>query len=243
MFSEKDSYLLQELAKKCRDAKERERLRALYALSVGYSIEKVAEIFCIDETTLYRWMEKWQGEECLSDKPKKGRPNSLSEEDKRKIKDLILEGNPRKHGIDSSTWNTKELRDYFLKEGKCISQETIRRCLKDMGARYVRTKQAYSEEDKKAWEDFVRVLISTMNYDPKVIYPLFEKEVPLGTCKNYGWMFEKRRIAKESEQDDTEEQDAEGQDEEDKDKKKESSLKKSEKYKEIEPIIIISGQD
>jgi transposase len=236
MFSEKDSYLLQELAKKCRNAKERERLRALYALSVGYPIDRVAEIFCIDETTLYRWMEKWQGDDRLCDKPKKGRPNSLSEDDLQQIRELIIEGDPRAHGIDASAWNTKALREYLCKRGKRISQETVRRCLKKIGARYIKREDAYTEAERKAWKDFVRVLISTLNYNPEVIYPLFEKEIPMPSDKNYAWILDSGPLMKDFGQsidDELEEQKP----------KKGPAIKKTEKDKEIEALLNISQKE
>jgi len=49
---EEDENTLRELAKNCKDATERERLRALYAIRKGYSVSSVAEIFCIDESAV-----------------------------------------------------------------------------------------------------------------------------------------------------------------------------------------------
>jgi len=196
MLTKEDSELLQEQARRCRDAKERERLRALYAISVGYPIPKVARIFCIDEGTVYRWIERWNKKRCLSDKPKKGRPSRLSEKDRRTLKELLREGDPRKHGINAASWNTKELRDYFSKRGKSVSKETIRRCLREMGAKYVKVRTTSSESERKTWEDFVRVLVGTMRYDPDSILPLFESEFPMPPKGCHGWTLDRKPIAK-----------------------------------------------
>jgi len=153
------------------------------------------------------------------------------------MKDLILEADPRKHGIDASIWNTKELREHFRRSGRSISSETIRRCLREMGARYVNARQAYSETDRKAWKDFVRVLISTMNYDPNVIYSIFEQEIPMSLGKNCGWTFEKR-IARGGT-----EQDMNGEDSKEGGLKKEPPARKIEKNKEIEPLLRVSKKD
>lgn len=197
MLSVEDSHSLQESAKRCKDAKERERLRALYAISVGYPIPTVAEIFSVDEGTIYRWIERWQEEKRLSDKPKRGRPGSLSEEEKQMIRDLVTEGNPKKHGINASIWNTKELREYFYKKGKNVSQETIRRCLKEMGARYVKVDLENVKDDIKMKEEFVKKFVDVMKYNPSLIM-LFEDELladssPKRSCT---WTFEKRLAAR-----------------------------------------------
>lgn len=192
MLTKKDSELLKEHARKCRDAKERERLRALYAISVGYPIPKVARIFCIDEGTVYRWIERWHRRRCLSDRPKQGRPSRLSEKDRRTIEELLKEGDPKKHGMSASVWNTKELQEYFRGKGKKVSKETIRRCLREMGARYVKVKPTGGEAERKSWEDFIRVLVGTMRYDPDSILPLFESEFPLPPKSSHGWTLDRR---------------------------------------------------
>jgi transposase len=195
MLSDQDSELLQEQAAGCRDAKERERLRALYALSVGYPIPKVAKIFCVDEGTVYRWIERWQEEKSLSNKPKKGRPATLTDKDKKMIRALLSEGNPKMHGIDADFWNTKELGEYFSKKGKKVSQETIRRCLRRMGARYRKASKA-SDADRKKWEEFLEVLVATMKYDPQSVLSIFDNEIPLPSGNSRGWTFKKKLVAK-----------------------------------------------
>jgi transposase len=180
------SSILKESAKRCKDAKERERLRALYALSAGYPIRMVADIFSVGEATLYRWMERWREERSLSDKPKMGRPGSLSEEDKRIIKQLVAEEDPKKHGADAIFWNTKELKAYFLVKGKHVSQETIRRCLKEMGATYIK------EEGKRSGEVAWQFLDDDIKR-PYSVISLLEDEPGESTVKrNCGWKFQKK---------------------------------------------------
>lgn len=96
MHIQEDSATLRELAARCKDAKERERLRALYALSIGQSITIVRNIFCVEESTIHRWIERWGSEKNLADKPKSGRPPTLDEKDKSELKNLVEENNPKK---------------------------------------------------------------------------------------------------------------------------------------------------
>ncbi len=203
MLAKEASDLLQEL-KKCKDARERERLRALYAISVGYQLSAVAEIFSVDEGTLYRWMERWREERKLSDKPKRGRPCSFTEEDTKRLVELLIEGDPQKHGIDASFWNTKELMEYFARRGRFVSQETIRRRLKEIGAKYVKAGREDTDSEGKETEIeiYTKRFIEDMKYNPHLLSILLENE-ELAQCpvKRCGWTFEKkfkiRKIPKE----------------------------------------------
>ena len=79
---EEDKSILHQLAKDCKDAKEQNRYLALHAVSIGESVSRIAKIFCVDESIIYRWIEKWKEERNLADRPKEGRPPSLNDEDK-----------------------------------------------------------------------------------------------------------------------------------------------------------------
>lgn len=49
---------LQKLAKECNDTKEYGRYPALPAVSKGYKVSLAAEIFCVDESSIYGWIKK-----------------------------------------------------------------------------------------------------------------------------------------------------------------------------------------
>ncbi len=189
---------LKRLASECKDAREKERLRALYALSVGYSVELVMEIFCVDESTVYRWIGRWEGERDLADKPREGRPPSLKEEDREKIRELVEENDPKRHGMNASFWDTKELREYLSKNGRDVSREAIRTCLKKMGGRYVKADIDPSQADPKLQEEFARQFAADLaqKHDSDVF--LFQDEMSAGCSprRGYGWTFAKRLVIK-----------------------------------------------
>ena len=120
-----ESKILNRLAKESRDPLERERLRALYVLSIGYSVKEASRIFSVDEDTVYRWAERWNSEKSVADLERSGRPPTLSEKEKKEIRHLVDENDPSKQGI-------------------AVSEETIRRCPREMGARYVKATLKYS---------------------------------------------------------------------------------------------------
>ncbi|MBD3209980.1 helix-turn-helix domain-containing protein [Candidatus Micrarchaeota archaeon] len=195
MIRKELSPLLQDSARRSKDAKERERLRALYAISMGYPLPMVAEIFSVDEGTVYRWIERWQENRKLSDKPKRGRPVSLTEEDKKKIKILVEKSNPREHGMEMDFWNTRALQKYFVSRGKDVSQETIRRTLKEMGAKYVKPRP----ETRRAGTGKHRELAGKLynadgELNPYALLVLLDEEIPKsGSEKNaFGWKFQRK---------------------------------------------------
>ena len=102
---ELESKILNRLAKECRDPLERGHLRALYVLSIGESVSKVAIFFSVDEDTVYRWTERWNSEKSVGGHERSGRPPTFREKD------------TGKHGINSSTWRCAELRLHFQKNG------------------------------------------------------------------------------------------------------------------------------
>lgn len=185
---------LRELARACRDYKERERLRALYALSIGKPFNLVSEIFCVDEDTLRNWVKKWEEEKNLKDKPREGRPPSLDENDKKEIKKLVEENNPKKHGLNASTWDCGELKKYFAARGRIFSLEVIRKALKEMGAHYVKAIIRFPEADEKKRLAFARTFIKQENSANALV--LFEDEMSTETSarKGYGWTFKERLV-------------------------------------------------
>ena len=94
----------------------------------------VAVHFSVDEDTPDRWAQRWNGEKSAADRQRSGRPPSLSEDKKKEMKRLIDWNDPGKHGINSSTWTCTELRIHFENKDIAVSDETIRRCLIEMGA-------------------------------------------------------------------------------------------------------------
>lgn len=195
---EHDKGRLKRLASECKDAKERERLRALYALSAGYSVDEVMEIFCVDESTVYRWIGRWEEERNLADKPREGRPPSLTEKDGEKIEELVRENDPKKYGMNASFWDTKELQAYFSKDDRNVSREAIRLCLKKMGARYVKADIEPTQADPKLQEEFARQFAADLAQKDDSDVFLFHDEMSAGCSprRGYGWTFEKRLVIK-----------------------------------------------
>lgn len=193
---EEDSFVLRGLAAECKDAKERERLRALYALSIGQSVSLVTSVFCVDDATVYRWVEKWREERSLADGGRPGRPLVLDEKDRQRIRGLVDEGSPKKHGVNAGCWGTRELRTYFAKRGKVVSRDALRVTLKRMGARYVKAVIEYEEADEQERLAFAKQFFEDLRRKPKSAVVLFEDEMSANCSarRGYGWTFKKRLV-------------------------------------------------
>lgn len=193
---EEDEPLLRKHAKECKDVKEQNRYLALHALSEGYGILLVAKIFCVDEDSIGGWIKRWKEEKTLSDKPKSGRPPAFNDDEKKDLKKLIDENDPQKHGMNASFWDCAELRKYYLSRGKDISEDAIRRTLKEMGAHYVKAQFEYNEADLEKQRNFALDFLADIKKLTEKIALLFEDE--MSTCttphKGYGWTFQKRLI-------------------------------------------------
>lgn len=195
---EEDERALRELAKSCKDATAKVRYLALHAVSISQPISLISEIFCVDRASIYNWIVKWKEERTLEDNQRSGRPNTLTEEQKQEIRSLIEENDPKKHGINASSWDTKEIREYFARKGVDVSRETLRTALIEMGAKYVKATLKYAEADLEAQKEFARKFFmeSEDNMNKALIF--FEDEMSAGCSarKGYGWTFGDRLIVK-----------------------------------------------
>ena len=126
IVSESDSKILNKLAKECREPVERERLRSLYILSMGYSVKDVSRMFSVDEDTIYRWAERWNEERSVADLERSGRPPSLGEDEKKEMKRLIdesdvLTSDPYSAGVESRGEGKGFLGSAFFSVFHCIA--------------------------------------------------------------------------------------------------------------------------
>ena len=193
---EEDEPLLRQKAKECKSAEENIRYYALHAVSKGKSVTEAAELFLVERQTVHDWINRWKEEKDLSNKPKSGRPESITEKEDEEMKKLIDEKAPHSHGINANIWDTKGLQEYFAKKGKEFSQETIRQHLKDMGARYVKATFVYNEGDiqkKREHAERIRRLLETLEPDDKLLF-LDEMSSCTVPHKGYGWTFDQRLI-------------------------------------------------
>ena len=193
---EEDVDTLRTKYKECKDATEKLRYGALYAVSRGKNINAIAEILDVERSTIYDWIEKWRADRTVDDKPRSGKPSKLTPEDDKEIKDLIDNKKPKDFGINAATWTTRELREYFLKShNKDIDEETIRVHLRKTGAKYVKSQLRYKEADMNKQVEFAQnfLTLSTESDFTKIVF-IDEMSVSTSAHNGYGWTYNQRLV-------------------------------------------------
>lgn len=193
---EEDREQLQKLYVECKDYKEKIRYAALYAVSRGKSVAESSEFLDVEESTIYDWIHRWEGERNVKDKPRSGRPEKITEDDEKEIRSLLDENDPKKHGINASSYTTRELQEYFLKKyNRLIAEETFRVHLVKTGARYIKAQLRYKEADLKKQVEFARGL-QTLLTDYGFTKVIFVDEISVSTSarNGYGWTYNQRLV-------------------------------------------------
>ncbi len=193
---EGDSGILGGLYKTCKDAKEKIRYAALYAVSRGNSVKAVANIIAVEESTVYDWINRWILEKSVSEKPRSGRPSKITKEDEKEIHRLLDEGDPKKYGISASSYTTRELQLYFMTYlGKSIDEETFRVHLIGTGAHYVKAQLRYKEGNLKRQIEFAQNLVFLLKngFFTKILF-VDEMSVSTSARNGYGWTYNQRLV-------------------------------------------------
>ncbi len=193
---ENDSNILGDLYKNCKDPKEKIRYAALYAVSRGRDVRTVADIMDVEESTVYDWINKWIFDKNIRDKPRSGRPPKITKDDDKEIRRLIDENDPKKYGINASSYTTKELQLYFAEyRGKFIGEETFRVHLIGTGAHYVKAQLRYKEGDLKKQIEFAQNLVFLLKngFFTKILF-VDEMSVSTSARNGYGWTYNQRLV-------------------------------------------------
>ena len=193
---ENDSNILGELYRNCKDVKEKVRYSALYAVSRGRSVKDVADFIEVEESTVYDWINKWIFDKNIRDKPRSGRPSKITKDDEKEIRRLIDENDPKKYGINASSYTTKELQLYFAKyKGKFVDEETFRVHLIESGAHYVKAQLRYKEGDLKRQIEFAQNLVFLLKngFFTKILF-VDEMSVSTSARNGYGWTYNQRLV-------------------------------------------------
>ncbi len=114
---------LEDIRKSDKPSQVRDRAHYILLSNAGYKIDDIARIFDVERRTVSSWTDAWEYSsfEGLHDKPRSGRPEILSEEEKEIAKKLIEE-NPR--SLKSVVHKLAEIT------GKVVSVKTLKRLAK-----------------------------------------------------------------------------------------------------------------
>ncbi len=134
-------------------AKIKERELIIKLRKEGKTCMEVAKILGTSKSKVSFWTLRYNETGCLKDKPRKGRPTSLTEEKLQEMKEKIKEtitGQKGRTGISS-----KEILVFIEKEtGKTYTLRHIERLLHKMGFSLITPRVNHIKKDEKAQKKF-----------------------------------------------------------------------------------------
>jgi transposase len=141
---------LDQLYRTTKDPRLRTRAQmVLLAGEQGQSVPEIARIVREVETTVLRWLKRYQAEgvEGLKDAPRPGRPAEVTDAYRAELLTAVRR-RPRSLDLPYSLWTLQRLSDYLAeKTGLRVSTETVRRALKKMDIVLSRPQYTISSPD------------------------------------------------------------------------------------------------
>lgn len=129
------------------------RLYACYQVSLGKKPKELEAFYETSFKSICNWVNRLNesGLEGLTDKEKSGRPPKLTDNQKLKIKQLILEQSPENHGYNSSTWTGSLVIDWVAKNYNVVYKKAnIYNILEGLGLTFQKGKGYYPEAKDRA---------------------------------------------------------------------------------------------
>ena len=113
------------------------RLHGLLLLAAGHSCQDVAALFGEDDTTVQRWVHRFEegGLQALRESERPGRPRSLDPEQWRELQ-ADLRRSPLDLGLSAATWNGSSLSEHLrTRFGVQLGVRQCQRIFRQMGFR------------------------------------------------------------------------------------------------------------
>lgn len=126
---------IQQEIERSEDARYYHRLHGLLLLAAGHSCRQVAGVFGEDDTTVQRWVRRFEqgGLRGLRERKKSGRPRSLSEELWSQLQ-ADLHKTPQEFGLETTLWDGPSLsRHLRCRYGVELGVRQCQRIFRQMG--------------------------------------------------------------------------------------------------------------
>lgn len=160
----KTSEEIKELFNSDKKLKQGYRLYAVYQVSTGKKPQDLEDVYNASFKSINNWVHRFnkEGLPGLLDKQIPGRKPKLTEIEKEKIKRVVLEDLPEKHGYNSATWTGPMLIDYIGKKfGINYKKAQIYKILAKMNLTYQKSKGIYPEANNEKRGELVEALKKT----------------------------------------------------------------------------------
>jgi len=134
------------------EARYDHRLHGLLLLAAGHSCRQVAELFGEDDTTVQRWLHRFEqgGLPALHESERPGRPRSLDREQWRGLQ-ADLQRSPREFGLRAALWDGLSLSEHLRRRyGVRLGVRQCQRIFRQMGFRAADPPSSSSSSDHTA---------------------------------------------------------------------------------------------
>lgn len=140
------------------------RLYAVYQVSLGKPSRELEEVYNTSFKQILNWVHRFEKEgiEGLRDKPGRGRKSRLTQEQKARLHDLLLNEDPCEHDYNTETWTGPLVIDWIKKHFQVeFKKAQIYNILKSLGFTYQKARGFYPEADPQKQEEFKDTLKKT----------------------------------------------------------------------------------
>jgi len=130
---------------------EGRRRRAVALIQQGHCPAEVARMVGADKGSVTRWRQAYErdGDEGLDSKPHPGRPPELSDGERRKLGELLLQG-ARHHGFATELWTLSRVAELIRRKfGVSYHPGHVWRILRAMGWSSQKPERRARERDEK----------------------------------------------------------------------------------------------
>lgn len=134
------------------EARYDHRLHGLLLLAAGHSCRQVAELFGEDDTTVQRWLHRFEqgGLHALHESERAGRPRSIDPAQWRELQ-RDLQKSPRELGLTAALWDGVSLSEHLRRRyGVRLGVRQCQRIFRQMGFRAAGSHSSSSSSDQTA---------------------------------------------------------------------------------------------
>jgi len=125
---------LDTVLKQTKEARVFRRAQAVREVVAGHHVNAVSALLHFTNSALRKWVQRFaqQGPQGLLDRPRPGRPPTMTCELERHLQRLV-DQDPLQHGARSSQWSCRELATALAQQtGVQLGRESVRGVLKKM---------------------------------------------------------------------------------------------------------------
>lgn len=122
------------------ESRYQHRLHGLLLLAAGHSCQEVAQLFGEDDTTVQRWVHRFEqgGLRALRETERPGRPRSLSPAQWRELREDLQKA-PQDSGLQAAAWDGVSLSEHLRRRfGVRLGIRQCQRIFRQMGMRAIR---------------------------------------------------------------------------------------------------------